>query len=294
MRTAESEISSPPALVVSPENSNVAVCGKPPTKNTQDKNIHEEESIIMKNIMSESLDDTAMNFKLLLSEMKAIRAEMRLFHNSMTDLMTAIKIQSSRIDSIETRISVLEDKSKGLQRCEVSTLEETMSQLKSQILERDQDLLANDIQIAGFPETSSENTAHIILAIAKKLCVDLDERDVVLAVFIVRNVKKLKQFSTSITCRPVKDLNVLKFNSDVDAVFWEELLCGDVNSSLTAFNAHILYLFNIHAPIRTSYIKCQSYPWITPTIKEMMKLRDKSHAKCKGHNSKGDKNIIKI
>ncbi|CAG4944646.1 unnamed protein product [Parnassius apollo] len=84
-----------------------------------------------------------------------------------------------RIDSIETTISALEDKSKGLQGCEISTLEETVSQLKSQILERDQDLLANDIQIAGFPETSGENTAHIILAIAKKLCVDLDERDVV-------------------------------------------------------------------------------------------------------------------
>ncbi|CAG4961314.1 unnamed protein product [Parnassius apollo] len=133
----------------------------------------------MENIMSESLDDTAMDFKLLLSEMKAIRAEMRLFHNSMTDLMTAIKMQSSRIDSIETRISALEDKSKGLQLCEVSTLEETTLQLKSQILERDQDLLANDIQVAWFPETSGENTAHIILAIAKKLCVDLDERDVV-------------------------------------------------------------------------------------------------------------------
>ncbi|CAG5023215.1 unnamed protein product [Parnassius apollo] len=179
VRTAESEISSPPTLVVSPENSNVAVRGKPPTKNTQDKNIHEEDSIIMENIMSESLDDTAMDFKLLLGEMKAIRAEMRLFRNSMTDLMTAIKMQTSRIDSIETRISALEDKSKGLQRCEVSTLEETVSQLKSQILERDQDLLANDIQIAGFPETSGENTTHIILAIAKKLCVDLDERDVV-------------------------------------------------------------------------------------------------------------------
>ncbi|CAG4985334.1 unnamed protein product [Parnassius apollo] len=104
----------------------------------------------MENIMPESLDDTAMDFKLLLGEMKAIRAEMRLFRNSMTDLMTAIKMQSSRIDSIETRISALEDKSKGLQRCEFSTMEETVSQLKSQILERDQDLLANDIQIAAF------------------------------------------------------------------------------------------------------------------------------------------------
>ncbi|CAK1601284.1 unnamed protein product [Parnassius mnemosyne] len=175
VRTADSEISSPPALVVSPEKSYVAVRHK----NTQDKNIHVEQSSAMENIMSESLDGTAMDFKLLLSEMKAIRAEMRLFHNSIADLMTSIKMQSNRIDSIETRISALEDKSKGLQRCEVSTLEETVSQLKSQILERDQDLLSNDIQIAGFPETSGENTAHIILAIAKKLCVDLDERDVV-------------------------------------------------------------------------------------------------------------------
>ncbi|CAG5024557.1 unnamed protein product [Parnassius apollo] len=133
----------------------------------------------MENIMSESLRDIAMDFKLLLSEMKAIRAEMRLFHNSMTDLMTAIKMQSSRIDSIETRISALEDKSKCLQRYEVSTLEEKVSQLKSQILERDQDLFANYIQIAGFTDTSGENTADIILATAKKLCVDLDEHDVV-------------------------------------------------------------------------------------------------------------------
>lgn len=68
---------------------------------------------------------------------------------------------------------------------------------------------------------------------------------------------------------------------------------ADVNETIAAFNANLSYLFDKHAPLKRSYIKEQSYPWITSTIKEMMRLRDEAHSRWRKSRSDSNKKYYK-
>lgn len=123
----------------------------------------------------------SIDFREFFEEMRAMRTEMSKFSLVVSDLAGAIKAQNARIDMLESRIIALEGSAVPPQYCDISGIEETVAQLKMELEERNQDLLANDLEIAGFPESNNENTTHIVLTIAKKLGVLLDERDVVSA-----------------------------------------------------------------------------------------------------------------
>lgn len=58
-------------------------------------------------------------------------------------------------------------------------MENVIAQLQADITERDQELLANDLEIAGCTESSNENCVHIAISIAKKIGVELDTKDIV-------------------------------------------------------------------------------------------------------------------
>lgn len=60
-------------------------------------------------------------------------------------------------------------------------MESQILKLQADIIERDQILLRNDMEIARCPEVKNENCSHLTLMIAKKICVELDEKDVVSA-----------------------------------------------------------------------------------------------------------------
>lgn len=131
-----------------------------------------------------TLDDPATELKRFWKEMRAVRTEMGTFRSAVADLTAALKAQNLRIDALETRVVNLEAKIGDGFKSEssvISNLEETIAQLKLEIDEREQDMLGNDIEIASFPETSNENPTHVILTVAKKLGVQLEERDVVSA-----------------------------------------------------------------------------------------------------------------
>lgn len=80
---------------------------------------------------------------------------------------------------MEARIDALESNSIKNDSCKIESLQETISQLRLEIHDRDQDMLGNDIEIASFPEVRNENLTHTLLTVAKKLGVELEERDVV-------------------------------------------------------------------------------------------------------------------
>ncbi|GBP53183.1 hypothetical protein EVAR_28526_1 [Eumeta japonica] len=54
----------------------------------------------------------------------------------------------------------------------------TIAGFKSELTYRDQDMLCNDLGIAGIPEEKKERSMHLTLRVATKLSVSLDERDV--------------------------------------------------------------------------------------------------------------------
>lgn len=162
--------------------------------------------------------DALSSITLYLKEMRALREEMHVFRNTVSELTSTIKAQNKRMDHLESRLDTLETKiseskldrvvaleetvsrlnSKFQDRLEsknetleaktsetkfdhVAALEETIFQLKTQLQERDQESLLNDVEVSNLPEMTNENATHVILTLASKLGVSLEERDVVSA-----------------------------------------------------------------------------------------------------------------
>jgi hypothetical protein len=98
---------------------------------------------------------------------------------AITALTDTIKLQNSRIEQLNARVEVLENET--MSHPDISVLESTITDLRVEIQDRDQTLLLNDMEIAGYPEETGENGTHIIIALAKKIGVNLDEKDVVSA-----------------------------------------------------------------------------------------------------------------
>lgn len=114
-------------------------------------------------------------------EIKAFRIEMTNLREAVSELTNAVKTQISRIDHMETRLDALEIQNAGTHGADNKFLEATITQLKIEIQDRDQDLLANDVEIAGLPEAANENPSHVTLLVARKLGLEIEERDIVRA-----------------------------------------------------------------------------------------------------------------
>lgn len=56
-----------------------------------------------------------------------------------------------------------------------------VTQLQADMAERDQALLSNDLEIAGYPESPNENCVHVVLTVANKVGVELNVKDIVSA-----------------------------------------------------------------------------------------------------------------
>lgn len=125
--------------------------------------------------------DIMVELKLFSEEMRAARVEMGIFRETVSALTATIKQQNIRIDQLENRIEILESKISETHKCSVSDMEDTIMQLRMEILEKNQEMLINDVEIAGYPEVANENSVHAILTISRKMGVPLEDRDVVCA-----------------------------------------------------------------------------------------------------------------
>ncbi|CAG9790202.1 unnamed protein product [Diatraea saccharalis] len=123
----------------------------------------------------------AVELKNFFEEMRAVRLEMSLFRSAISEQTDSIKSQNLRLDALENRVIELENRPIENENCTLTNLEDKIAHLRLEIEERDQQQLGNDIVITNFPEAVNENVTHVILAIAKKLGLMLDERDVVAA-----------------------------------------------------------------------------------------------------------------
>lgn len=65
---------------------------------------------------------------------------------------------------------------------DVAKMSEAISDLRNQLNDREQELLINDCDITGIPEHDGEPVGHLVMTLAAKLGMKLEERDVVSAV----------------------------------------------------------------------------------------------------------------
>lgn len=116
------------------------------------------------------------------SNLEAVRDEMRVIRQDVQSLSAAFEICNSRMESLESRVQDLESGSQlGSHNEVIAQLENTVTRLVDEIDDRDQRSLQNDVEITGIPEIEGESVHHIVLAVAKKLGSNLDERDIVSA-----------------------------------------------------------------------------------------------------------------
>lgn len=133
---------------------------------------------------------------------RSVRAEMQEFRRSITGLTSAVGACNSRIDELNKRVEFLENSRFNQEPADGNVLNKAIAGLKLELNERDQDLLCNDLEIAGIPEERNENPTHLTLAVATKLGVKLEERDIVSAERVGGITKRRAEHDRSESLRP--------------------------------------------------------------------------------------------
>lgn len=108
--------------------------------------------------------------------------EIREFRKEMVDFRASVASLGKRLDGIENRLETLEKKEANTSESKnFQELENTISQLKLELNERDQEVLLSDLDIGGLPETKGENVIHSVTTLAVKLGIKIDAGDIVFA-----------------------------------------------------------------------------------------------------------------
>lgn len=111
-----------------------------------------------------------------MGELRSLRDDIHVFRAELAHAKSSITRCTERLDSLESKIEDLETRAQ-----KNPDLESTVVQLQKDLNDRDQELLASDLEISNLPEKPGENLMHLTLLIATKLSVKLDERDVISA-----------------------------------------------------------------------------------------------------------------
>lgn len=142
-------------------------------------------------------ENNALNddIKVLISEVRQFKEEMRATRRQMEELSQTMSRLNDRVDACDVRIDALCDRVSSLENRVMDgvgvesidgTLRHTIHQLKTELNERDQELLLNDIEISCVPEQKGTGLTHVVLTLANKLGVPLMEQDIVSAVRVGR------------------------------------------------------------------------------------------------------------
>lgn len=93
----------------------------------------------------------------------------------------------------------------------------------------------------------------------------------------------------SITYRDYSCFDPQSFSLDAAAIDWERIrIAPDVDQKVYTFNSTVLALFERHAPLVTIVPKRNYRPYITSTLREMMKLKNKAYGKYRRTRSEVD------
>ncbi|CAG9088320.1 unnamed protein product [Plutella xylostella] len=99
----------------------------------------------------------------------------------LTDLQKEVSEIKQRTSAIEAENAQLRLQINKPSVADSDDLREIITNLKTDLNDRDQAQLINDIELVGIPEFEGESCGHIALAVATKLGVSLEERDLVTA-----------------------------------------------------------------------------------------------------------------
>lgn len=105
---------------------------------------------------------------LLLTEIRGLKIVVE-------ELRGQIEAVTATLDSkIKEYLTVTTDSA----NLEIAQLKQTVTELEGKLEQRDQNNMANEIEIMGMPEHGGENLVHIMLTTAQKIGVELNENDI--------------------------------------------------------------------------------------------------------------------
>lgn len=101
--------------------------------------------------------------------------------------------------------------------------------------------------------------------------------------------RKTKSMSKIITYRDFKSFNHNAFLQDLNNLPWHRLVeTSDIDNKIAVFNDFIIKLYDTHAPLRVVKVTKPKAPWLTDTLKLIMKYRDNALIKFKSTKAKQD------
>lgn len=96
------------------------------------------------------------------------------------------------------------------------------------------------------------------------------------------NLKITKPSPRSVTYRPLNDILLNYFFEDLNQVDWDFInSLPNVNEMVSEFNANIAYLFDLHAPEKRITIREYLPPWLTDTVSDMIRTRNRAFKRYK-------------
>lgn len=139
----------------------------------------QEEMMSEFNKMQQSIFAELSSFK---AEFRTLCSEMRDFKKEFSELRSSLVSCTDRVIAVENRVMLLEqERSEGVNLDQVMALERTIYELKSELNDREQESLLNDVEITGLPEQKGENPVHFVSVLATAIGLSLNEQDIVFA-----------------------------------------------------------------------------------------------------------------
>lgn len=133
----------------------------------------------------DSMHDLAKEMKLFRTDFNSMRNEMAGLRQEIAEINKSLSTFRSRIDAVEDKVSRMEERMEERLTAGAGVVDAgllgNIAQLKMDLNDRDQELLVNDLELTGIPEETNERPAHLVLLVAQKLGVALDDRDIVSA-----------------------------------------------------------------------------------------------------------------
>ncbi|KAL0853025.1 hypothetical protein ABMA27_012806 [Loxostege sticticalis] len=114
--------------------------------------------------------ENSTSLELLATEIRCLRQDMA---NMQSEFIKRFDALTSKLLDYDVRLNTLEEKEK-----ENNFLKLRVTQLEDQIKKQSHHLLRSELEILGLAETPNENPYHLVLTTARKIGVDLEERDI--------------------------------------------------------------------------------------------------------------------
>lgn len=129
---------------------------------------------------SQNPESQNTEFKELTGEIRFLREDISLLRASLEEVTVSLSRCHDRLDELGITLSSQEARIARLEDCEKENifLKAKVAQLHNDINVQQQHQLRNEIELSGIPETSNESLVHTILVAARKVGVELEDKDI--------------------------------------------------------------------------------------------------------------------